>query len=178
MSLQEFFIETIMIPVTMIMAMSLDGVIAKDSHHFANWTSPEDKKLFVEVSNQHGLIIMGRNTFNTFKAPLKDRLNVVFSRQTKLEPIDGVKWVSGDPKEVLKDLKEMGYTSALLGGGTKLNSLFLQHQLISEIIVTIEPKLFGKGLTLFDAELDLNLELLEMGQINKNSIKLRYRVVY
>ncbi len=29
------------------MAVSADGKIAKDKDHFANWTSPEDKKLFI-----------------------------------------------------------------------------------------------------------------------------------
>ncbi len=167
-----------MIPVTMIMAMSLDGIIAKDSLHFANWTSPEDKKLFVEVSKSHGLILMGENTFKTFKSPLKDRLNVVFSRKENLKEIAGVKWVSGDPRLVLKDLEKMAYKSALLGGGSNLNSLFLKHKLISEIIITLEPKIFGQGLTLFKDDFDLNLELLEVKKLNNNTIKLRYKVLY
>lgn len=162
----------------MIMAMSLDGIIAKDSQHFTNWTSPEDKKLFVEVSKSHGLILMGKNTFKTFKSPLKDRLNVVFSRKENLKEEAGVKWVSGDPRTVLKDLEKIGYKSALLGGGTNLNSLFLKHKLISEIIITLEPKIFGKGLTLFQDDFDLNLELLEVVKLNKNTIKLRYKVLY
>jgi len=167
-----------MIPVTMMMAITVDGKIAKDSQQFANWTSREDKKLFVEVSKHHRVIMMGENTFNTFPSPLKDRLNVVFSRQEKPSPIEGVKWVSGDPGLVLNELESMGYSSALLGGGAFLNSLFLKEKLISEIILTVEPKLFGSGLSLFNQDFDLDLELLEMKKLNDNTIMLRYKVIY
>lgn len=167
-----------MIPVTMMMAITVDGKIAKDSQQFANWTSREDKKLFVEVSNHHGVIMMGENTFNTFPAPLKNRLNVVFTRQENPPVIEGVKWVAGNPSQVLKELEELGYKSALLGGGAFLNAQFLKEKLISEIILTVEPKIFGTGLSLFSEDIDVDLELLEVSKLNDNTIKLRYKPVY
>jgi dihydrofolate reductase len=167
-----------MIPVTMMMAITVDGKIAKDSTQFADWTSREDKKLFVEISKAHGVIMMGENTFKTFPAPLKDRLNVVFSRTNDHPAQEAVKWVSGDPKAVLEELAAMGYKSALLGGGSFLNSLFLEHKLINEIILTIEPKIFGAGLSLFNKDLDADLKLLETRKLNDNTIMVRYQVVY
>ncbi len=166
-----------MIPVTMIMAITVDGKIAKNSQQFANWTSPEDKKLFVEVSKAYGVIMMGENTFKTFSAPLKNRLNVVFSRQKNPPKIEGVKWVEGEPEKVLTELEEMGFKSVLLGGGTNLNSLFLEKKLIQEIIITIEPKIFGQGLSLFDKSLETDLKLLEIKQLNENVLMLRYKVL-
>jgi len=166
-----------MLPVTMMMAMTVDGKIAKDKTQFADWTSREDKKLFVEISKSHGVIMMGENTFKTFPAPLKERLNVVFS-ETEHAPQEGVKWVKGDPGEVLKELEKLGYESALLGGGSYLNSLFLEKKLISEIILTVEPKIFGSGLSLFNRDLDANLKLLEIKNLNDDTLMLRYRVVY
>lgn len=166
-----------MIPVTMMMAMTVDGKIAKDKTQFADWTSREDKKLFVEISKAHGVIMMGENTFKTFPAPLKDRLNVVFS-QAENEPREGVKWVKGEPEKVLEELETLGYKSALLGGGSFLNSLFLEKKLISEIILTVEPKIFGAGLSLFNRDLDANLKLLEIKNLNDDTLMLRYRVIY
>src|SRR5680860_275924 len=157
-----------MIPVTMMMAITADGKIAKDSKQFANWTSREDKKLFVEVSKQHGVIMMGENTFNTFPSPLKNRLNVVFTKLENPDVIEGVKWVSGDPGLVLKDLESLGYSSALLGGGSFLNSLFLKEKLISEIILTVEPKIFGSGLSLFNVDTEATLELKSLEKLNDN----------
>ena len=167
-----------MIPVTMMMAITADGKIAKDSQQFADWTSREDKKLFVEVSNIHGVIMMGENTFKTFPSPLKVRLNVVFSEKENPEEIGGVKWVKGDPQKVLLELESMGYKSALLGGGSFLNSLFLENKLISEIILTVEPKIFGSGLSLFNRDLNANLKLLEFKKLNEDTLMIRYKVIY
>lgn len=167
-----------MIPVTMIMAITADGKIAKTKDQFANWTSREDKQLFVKVSKEHGVIMMGENTFNTFPAPLKDRLNVVFSRQDNNPEAEGVKWVNGDPKQVLEELENMGYKSALLGGGSQINTLFLKEKLINEIILTVEPKIFGSGLNLFTDEVDVNLKLEKIEKLNDNTIMLKYSVIY
>jgi dihydrofolate reductase len=166
-----------MINVTMMMAMTVDGKIAKDKTQFADWTSREDKKLFVETSLAHGVIMMGENTFNTFPAPLKNRLNVVFS-EIEHEEKEGVKWVKGEPEKVLIELEQLGYKSALLGGGSYLNSFFLEKKLISEIILTVEPKIFGAGLSLFNRDLDANLKLLEIKKLNEDTLMLRYQVIY
>lgn len=166
-----------MIPVTLIMASSLDGKIAKNKDHFANWTSKEDKQVFIQTSKDFGMIMMGYNTFKTFPKPLKDRLNVVFSENAE-ENIEGVKWVKGEPEKVLEELEKMGFKKALLGGGTGLNTLFLQKKLINEIILTVEPKIFGSGLSLFNDDFDINLELLELKKINQNSYLARYKVIY
>jgi len=167
-----------MIPVTMMMAITADGKIAKDSCQFADWTSREDKKLFVEISKTHGVVMMGANTFKTFPAPLKERLNVVFSETENNLQIAGVKWVKGEPEKVLQELEDLGYRSALLGGGSFLNTLFLEKKLISEIILTVEPKIFGTGLSLFNKNLDASLKLLEVKNLNENTLMLHYKVIY
>lgn len=167
-----------MIKIVLMMAITVDGKIGKSKDHFANWTSKEDKKLFVQESKKHGVILMGENTFKTFPSPLPKRLNVVFSKTEKPRQIDNLKYVSGEPALVLKDLKDMGYTSALLGGGTYLNSLFLEKKLISEIIVTIEPKIFGQGLSIFSTNVDIDLNLLELKRINDQAYFARYKLIY
>lgn len=167
-----------MIPVTLIMAITADGKIAKNKNQFANWTSKEDKKLFVETSKEFGVIMMGENTFHTFPAPLPGRLNVVFSYQGG-EDVDGLlKWVSGEPEIILTELENLGYNKALLGGGASLNTIFLKKKLISELIITIEPKIFGSGISLFAEEVDTNLELLEHRLLNDNTLMLRYKIIY
>jgi dihydrofolate reductase len=167
-----------MLKITLMMASTVDGKIAKDKNHLANWTSREDKQLFVKTSKQHGVILMGENTFKTFKKPLPGRLNVVFSNQSNLENTENLKWVKGEPEKVLEELAKLGYKSALLGGGAMLNSLFLQKKLINEIILTIEPKLFGQGLSIFSESFDIDLKLKELKKINDNAFMVRYKVIY
>jgi dihydrofolate reductase len=164
--------------ITMVMAMTLDGKIAKSSDHFPDWTSREDKKYFSKISREAGMVIMGDKTFFTFPSPLKDRLNVVFTLEKNPKAIEGVKWVTGNPEDVVKELEKMGYKSAILGGGAAVNGMFLEHKLINEILVTIEPKIFGEGLSLFNGKFDVDLKLISIEKINENSVVFKYKVLY
>jgi len=160
------------------MAMTLDGKIAKNSDHFPDWTSREDKKYFAKVSREAGVVIMGDKTFFTFPSPLRERLNVVFTLDENPKEIENVKWVKGEPENVLKELEEMGYSLAILGGGSFINGMFLKHKLIDEIHITVEPKIFGDGLGLFKGDFDVNLRLIDCEKINEDSMVLKYKVLY
>ena len=98
------------------MAMTADGKIAKNSDHFPDWTSKEDKKYFAAVTKERGVVIFGESTFKTFPRPLPGRLNVVFTLEKNPPETEGVKWVSGDPEEVLAELESGDRKS------TRLNS--------------------------------------------------------
>jgi dihydrofolate reductase len=164
--------------VIMMMAMTADGKIAKDSGHFPNWTSKEDKKLFAQISKEIGVVMFGEKTFATFPSPLPNRLNVVFTQNLDKPEIESVKWVTGEPELILAELEKIGFSSALLGGGAYLNTLFLEKKLIDEIIITIEPKIFGAGLGLFNGDFNINLKLIDMQKINENALMLKYQVKY
>lgn len=163
--------------IILMMAMTLDGKIAKTSDHFPDWTSKEDKKLFAEISKKAGAVIMGDKTFFTFPSPLKGRLNVVFTLEKNPAPQEGVKWVSGELEKVLRELEGMGYKEVILGGGAYLNGSFLEKKLIDEIIVTVEPKIFGEGLPLFNGSFDIDLKLISCEKINGDSVVIKYQVV-
>ena len=163
--------------ITLMMAITADGLIAKSSDHFPDWTSKEDKELFQKISKDIGVMMFGEKTFNTFPAPLPGRLNVVFTMEKDPKPIDGVKWVSGDIEKVIKDLEAEGHNKALLGGGAYLNSLFLEKNLVDEIILTVEPLIFGKGLGIFSKDLNAKLELKQLKKINNHSFMIRYKVI-
>ncbi len=50
--------------VILMMAVTLDGKIAKTSHHFPNWTSSEDKKAFFSgFKKKRGGVNGGQNLF-------------------------------------------------------------------------------------------------------------------
>ena len=167
-----------MIPVIMMLATTADGKIAKNDNHFPDWTSKEDKQYFKEITKESGVIMMGDKTFATLPGALPGRLNVIFTQELNKPEIENVKWVSGELEPVLHELETMGYKSAILGGGAFLNSLFLEKKLISELIITIEPKIFGAGLSLFSKDAAIDMELLECKNLNKNTIALRYKINY
>ncbi len=45
--------------VILLMAVSLDGLIARDQSHPVDWTEKKDKELFVEITKKADSIIMG-----------------------------------------------------------------------------------------------------------------------
>ena len=161
------------------MAITPDGKIAKHSTQLADWTSKADKKIFVEETKKAGVIVMGKTTYDTIGRPLPNRLNVVMS----LEPdtsknISGVlEFTNTKPKDLIKELGQRGFENIIIGGGATINGLFLKENLIDEIWLTIEPKIFGEGLPLFKgADVDLNLELIEVKNLDTNVIQLRYKI--
>ncbi len=81
------------------------------------------------------------------------------------------------PKEILDDLEKEGYSKVVLAGGALVNSLFADAGLIDEIIITITPKIFGFGISLFTPEISMELELGEMKRLGRNSVCLKYYVV-
>ena len=166
----------------LMMAMTLDGIIAKDKNQNADWTTKADKRVFIEETKKHGVIIMGDTTFEAMGKPLPDRLNLILSltpEKYKEREIPGqLEFMKAAPEEVIKKLEERGYKSAILGGGARTNSFFLKAGLVDEILITIEPRIFGQGLNFTEGEdLDLELELLKIKEIGDNAIQLRYKII-
>ena len=94
-----------------------------------------------------------------------------------MEIYDNVLYVSGKPKDIIKKLEQQGYKSAVLGGGSHLNTQFLISGLIDEIFLTVEPIIFGQGISLFKDEFEVNLKLIETKKLNNDTILLRYKVI-
>ncbi|MBU4331782.1 dihydrofolate reductase family protein [Patescibacteria group bacterium] len=166
----------------LMMAMTLDGIIAKDKTQNVDWTSLADKKAFVAETKKHKAIIFGETTFFVMGGkPLPERFNLVLSltpEKFKDQEVPGtLEYFKGPPADVLKHLENKGYETAILGGGAGTNAAFLKANLVDEILITIEPKVFGRGLNFTEGEdLDLELELLESKEIGDNAVQLRYRV--
>ncbi len=66
--------------VILLMAMTLDGKISRDTQQLVDWTGKADKQYFVRVTRQAGVVIMGSKTFDTIGKPLPGRMNIVMSR--------------------------------------------------------------------------------------------------
>jgi dihydrofolate reductase len=160
------------------MALTLDGKIGRNPDHFPDWTGKEDKKFFAEISKKAGAIIMGSKTFDTFGSPLPDRDNIVLTRdKNRKSKWPNLVFTDKKPREILNDLKKTGFAKVILAGGALVNSLFAMENLIDEIIVTISPKIFGNGISLFAAEISMELELKEMKKVGHSLILLKYKVL-
>ena len=161
----------------MVMATTVDGKIARYNTHYPDWTCSEDKRMFRKVTQQSGVVIMGSRTYQTIGKPLPKRLNVVLTRQPqRYAPVEHVIFTSDSPDKIVVDLSAQGYASAALIGGETINNLFAQSGLITEIVITISPKLFGTGLSLFSCSVDMDLQLVSVQRMASDHIMLRYLV--
>jgi len=163
--------------VTLMMAITLDGKIARDDRHFPDWTGSEDKKLFVQITKSAGAIIMGSKTYDTIGRPLPGRKNIILTRnQARRSDHPDLVYTNDSPETVLEALAADGYTEVVLVGGSIINAMFARMNLISEIIITIAPRIFGTGVPLFADELDMQLELQSVETLGRNYVLLRYHV--
>ena len=168
--------------VILYMGISINGYIAKEDGN-SEWTSEEDLKGFYEQSKNAGNIIMGRNTYLAASKsgyfPFPDALNVIVShKQIENKWGDKVLIIDKSPKEIIKMLKQKGFTTAFLAGGGQLNTSFVKEKLIDYIYLDVEPLVFGKGIKLFtEGDFEFDLELLEAKKLNQNTIQLHYKVL-
>ncbi len=164
--------------VTLLMAMTLDGKIAKTADHFPDWTAPEDKKFFAERTRKAGAVVMGSRTFDTLKKPLPGRLNVVMTRDpSRTSPWTNLVFTQDPPRKILGWLESLGYREVVLAGGALINSLFAAENLIDRLIVTVSPKIFGTGISLFSPEISMDLSLEDIQRAGKELVVLSYKVL-
>lgn len=164
--------------VTVMMAVTVDGRIGKDSDHLADWSEKADKSLFRQVTKDAGVLVMGSKTFDTIGRPLPGRKNIILTRKKdRLSDHEDLIFTDTPPKKLIIELEEQGFSHIVVGGGAAVNSLFFRAGLVDELIITISPVIFGKGLSLFEEDIEMNLELKECERLGDNSLKLRYRVV-
>lgn len=164
--------------VKLITAITADGKIARNSSEVINWTSSEDKNRFASITKESGVVIMGANTFKQLDKPLPNRLNVVYTHNTEVSYNTIVLYTSCGPKDLLQYLKGIGYTDICIIGGSIINSMFIKLNLVDEIHLTIAPKLFGNGISLFNksTNIDVDLELKDIDRLNNNEVVLIYNV--
>lgn len=163
--------------VILLMAMTLDGKIARTRSELVNWTGKKDKQYFVKITRDAGVVIMGSKTFDTIGHPLPGRKNIVMTRD-KSRKSDDPSLVFSDqaPAQILADLRRQGFDRAALIGGSVINSLFAKENLITRIHLTLVPKVFGQGLSLFNTPLDLAFEFDTCEVIDKGHLLLIYKV--
>lgn len=164
--------------IILLMAMTADGMIARDSMQPVDWTGKADKGYFVRITKEAGVMIMGSKTFDAIGRSLPGRKNIVMTRDKHRQSRDPeLIFTDRTPREIVNDLALQGFSSAALIGGAVVNTLFIKEGLVDEIHVTLVPRLFGKGLTLFSEALDIQLELLDVQKITTAHILLKYRVI-
>ena len=165
--------------IILMVAITVDGKIARASDHYPDWTGKADKRLYVEITKRAGVMIMGSTTFDIIGRVLPGRKTVVMTRNPdRRSDRDDLVFTQDPADKIIADLAAQGYQEAVVVGGAKINQLFAAKGLIDELIVTISPYAFGTGLSIFSDAVDLKLTLKKFWQLDDNTLCVRYRVIH
>ncbi|RYH02320.1 dihydrofolate reductase [Salipiger sp. IMCC34102] len=119
---------------TLIVARAADGAIGRDGD--IPWHAPEDLAMF-QRETTGGALVMGRHTWESLPVkPLKNRLNIVVSRDTSL-----AEHVHPDPVAAIAAATAAGYTRIYgIGGAGIYRALVpLAHRLLITQVVLQVP---------------------------------------
>jgi dihydrofolate reductase len=161
----------------LIAAVTADGFIGRDVHHLADWTGGADKKLFVEVTKQMGIMVMGSRTFATIGRALPGRRTIVYTSHPDDITVDDIETTQESPRELVDRLERAGAPGLAICGGASIYGQFMAAGVVDELYITVAPKLFGTGVPLFGEPLDCSLELIESRLLNEHTVLLHYRTV-
>ena len=139
-----------------IAAVDRKGAIGKGGK--LPWHYSADMKFFRETTTGHA-VVMGRKTWLTIGKPLKNRLNIVLSRDSNIEPQESL-IVFADIDSVLSFYKSLT-TDLFVIGGAQIYEAFLPHidkWIITEVPLTVSgadafmPKNYLEGFKVVDSK--------------------------
>ena len=146
--------------------MAIIGIVAIDRNFAIGkggrlpWHYSADLKFFKETTIGSA-VVMGRHTWLTLKGPLKDRLNIVLTRDPSFDSQDSL-LVMHDVESVLAEAgKQDGHLFVI--GGAKVFESFLPH--IDRWIVTEVPLAVEGADTFMPRDFLDGFEMYELRQL-------------
>lgn len=172
--------KTILIFVT-----TLDGKITKWGDPFVKlWSSKEDQQYFARNWDEFKLLIMGSRTYDADPIlPSSNHLLVIMTgRPDKYKDFFSpgqLEFSNEAPAQLLKRFENEGYSRVLVVGGAHVATSFLKSELIDEIWLTLEPRIFGSGGSfVIEEQLDIELRLLSYEKVNdRGTLITKYAVL-
>lgn len=156
--------------VFIIAAVTADGFIGRTSGHTADWTGEEDKKVFVRLTKEAGVMVMGSRTFATIGRALPGRRNIVLTSRPEEIEVDGVEATNEAPADLIRRLETEGAEAVAICGGATVYDAFMQEGLVDELYLTYVPTLFGQGVPLFRNALHTQLQLVEETRLSDDGV--------
>lgn len=166
-------------------ACTVDGYIAREDGTFDGFLAEgEHITDYLESFNTYDIVLMGRKTYEVglklgVTNPYPMMKQYVFSRTLGKSPDENVALISENLIDVVKDLKSESGKTIYLCGGAELATLLFREKLIDEIILKLNPLLYGSGIPLFSGEIpQTSLELISSKVYDNGVVLLQYQVKY
>jgi dihydrofolate reductase len=165
-------------------ATTVDGFIGHEDGSVDGFVMEGDHATeFLEsLQNDYDVVLMGRMTYEfglrlgvTDPYPWLEQY--VFSRTMEKSPDPNVYLVSQDVVGFVRDLKEKVGKDIYLCGGANMAATLFAEGLIDEIVLKVNPVLFGSGIPLLSRVVEQTaLKLTGAKSYDNGVVLLRYRV--
>ncbi len=172
-------------------ACSLDGYIAR-SDGSIDWLPDPGQNSdtdygYSEFYASIGTVLMGRKTYEQVLGfgtwPYGDKKTYVFTRKPGKErrgPLPrekNVEFVSGDIGKFVRQLKENTEEDIWLVGGSQIIRVFLEQDLVQDLIIFVIPVILGGGIPLFDRiGKEIGLKLVGTERYEGGVVRVKYEV--
>lgn len=171
-------------------ASTIDGFIAHKNGSFDGFLMTGDHVSdYVAALQNFDAVLMGRKTYEAgmkegITSPYPHMQQFVISRTLQTSPDEAITVVADRLPDLVRNLKAEGDPDKdiYLCGGGQLATTLLAEELIDEIILKINPVLFGTGIPLFSGVqsdvLSTRLHLLDHNIYSNGLVLLFYGVLY
>lgn len=171
--------------------VSLDGYFEAPGGDISWFMFDDDlEKYILDTQRSAGMLLFGRRTFELMRAywpaaegeiaEFMNSVPKVVASTTLTDPGWSNTRIIGDdlPEQVLALKREPGEGAIFVFGSADLSTTLLQHGLVDEIRIGLNPILVGAGTPLFKPDLPSTpLALVESRQLNSGLIIAHYRPV-
>lgn len=169
------------------MAMSLDGFVARKDHKL-DWlmkqkTQGEDHG-FEEFLASIDVIVMGSGSFNTvlgfdewpYEKPVMVMSGQLSQKDVPTELQAKVEITKLPPLAIMESMKHRNWDRVYVDGGAVVQS-FMREGLIVDLKLAIVPILIGDGIRMFgELDADVDLSLKETKQFPSGLVEMRYAI--
>ncbi len=161
-------------------ASTLDGFIAHTDHTIDGFIGEGEHvtDYLQSLKDDYEVVLMGRRTYEFglqfgVTNPYPWMKQYVISRTMKGIPDPNVELIAGDVVDFVKELKAETGKSIYLCGGASLAAALFVADLVDEIILKLNPVLFGSGIPLFSGTIKQTETRIQLRSATRLSLQKR-----
>jgi dihydrofolate reductase len=170
-------------------AVTLDNFIAHEDGSTDGFVEGEHVPDYLARLAGYDTVVMGRKTYEYGylfglvpgkRGPYYPHMrHLIFSKTLRFGPAAEVEVIDPDEVACLRRLKEEGGRDIYLCGGGAFAGLLLDQGLIDQVVLKLNPLVFGRGIRLFGGSTRrVDLALVSSKAYDNGVVLLRYDVKY
>lgn len=168
--------------ITVEMACSINGLIAtKDGNE--DFLSNRNYQIMLGFLKEYDCLVWGNTTFknviswgDNYIDDLKDVTIIIFSKEKQVSSYKNVIYCNS-MENFLEICKEKNIENVFVSGGAHINNLFLENNILDEIIINYNPYVLTNGINLFEGKyVEKSLILDKVVNEQEDIVQIWYKV--